>query len=214
MESEADEYRRNGNDIVVCPDEAQGNLCRVRNWILDEMMGDYDGLVLMDDDISRIFEYQDTEKVYMKGEDWMEFCEMMGILCRDANVFFFGINPASDKGSYREHMPFSFTAYIGGPIQGFMKGNRLRYDEGLPLKEDYDMSLQQVQHYGYVLRANWCSLDVKQSEQEGGCSTYRNLEKEKDQFFKLRKKWGSKWVRYDGSSKRGFDYNPIIKFPY
>ena len=30
-ESEAEEYLENGNDIIVCPDQAQGNISRVRN---------------------------------------------------------------------------------------------------------------------------------------------------------------------------------------
>ena len=36
-ESDADEYRYNGNDIIVVPDTAQGNVCRIRNYILDNL---------------------------------------------------------------------------------------------------------------------------------------------------------------------------------
>jgi hypothetical protein len=57
------------------------------------------------------------------------------------------------------------------------------------------------------------SYDVKQAEQAGGCSTYRTSEREKEQFELLQRKWGSKIVRYDSSSKKGFDFNPIIKVP-
>ena len=32
-ESQAEEYKKNGNDIVICPDSAQGNISRIRNWI-------------------------------------------------------------------------------------------------------------------------------------------------------------------------------------
>jgi hypothetical protein len=32
-ESDAEEYLKNGNDIEIVPDSAQGNLCRIRNYI-------------------------------------------------------------------------------------------------------------------------------------------------------------------------------------
>jgi len=213
-DAEGWDYRDNGNIVEVCPDTAQGNLCRVRNWILDKFQDEYDCIVLLDDDIGGVFEWQEQEKRKMEGEEFMEFCEMAAIMAEDAGVYFWGVNPGKDKGSYREHTPISFSSYICGSVQAFMKGNKLRYDEKLPLKEDYDMTLQQLKKYHYVLRFNWVVLDVKQSEQEGGCATYRNLDREKEQFFRLQKKWGGKIVTYDKLSKAVFDYNPILKLPY
>ena len=32
-ESEAEAYKKNGNDIIICPNSAQGNISRIRNWI-------------------------------------------------------------------------------------------------------------------------------------------------------------------------------------
>jgi hypothetical protein len=119
MESEVDQYVKNGNDVVSCPDEIQGNLCRVRNWILDKYLEEYDCLVLMDDDINGIFEWVDQAHYRLKGDEWMEFCEMMGVLAKDAGVYFWGVNPGADKGSYREHTPYSFSAYCGGACAGF-----------------------------------------------------------------------------------------------
>lgn len=213
-ESEYEEYKKNGNDVVSCPDEVQGNLCRVRNYILDFYEDYYDCIVLMDDDIHHIHEWEGQKKVPIEGEDWRELCEVAAIMCKESGVYFWGVNSNNDKGSYREHTPISFSSYIAGPIQGFMTGGGLRYDENLPLKEDYDMTLQQLVKHGYVLRLNFVLLSVKQSEQEGGCATYRNLEREKEQFMRLRRKWGSKLVRYDDKSLAVFDYNPILKLPY
>lgn len=55
---------------------------------------------------------------------------------------------------------------------------------------------------------------------KGGCAQYRNMEREKQQFEMLQKKWGSKIVRLDTSNKgrskkdrKYIDYNPIIKIP-
>jgi hypothetical protein len=64
------------------------------------------------------------------------------------------------------------------------------------------------------LRVNYACYDVKQAEQEGGCATYRNIQKEIMQFNLLQKKWGSRIIRQDKKSKRSFDFNPILKLPH
>lgn len=97
--------------------------------------------------------------------------------------------------------------------------NPIRYDERLPLKEDYDITLQHMLKYRGALRVQKYHYNCKQSEQKGGCATYRSMIKEKEQFDLLVKKWGSDIVRYDSTVRKGtkkqksFDYNPIIKVP-
>jgi len=212
-ESDKEEYLKAGHDIVVVPDSAQGNLCRVRNYSLDHLMGEADCLVLMDDDYRGVYVWQEQERRRLDMEELREFCEVNAILCRDWGFYFWGLNLSTDKGFYREHTPFGTVQYIGGPFQAHMKGSEIRYDEELPLKEDYDLSLQHMRRYGGCLRVNYACYDVKQAEQEGGCAVYRNSAAERDQFMKLRRKWGSDIVKKDTSSRRGFDFNPIIKAP-
>lgn len=213
MESEAEEYRASGNEIVVCPDKAQGNLCRVRNWILDTYLEQYDCVVILDDDISYIGRWSERIKKKFEPEELLEFCEAHAILCEDAGLKFWGINCVSDKGAYMEYTPFGFLQYIGGPFQAHMAGSQIRYDESLPLKEDYDMSLQHMQQTGGCLRINYAFYEAKQSEQTGGCSTYRNLDREKQQFILLQKKWGENVITLDKKSRKSYDYNPILKVP-
>jgi hypothetical protein len=111
-------------------------------------------------------------------------------MARDLWVYFWWINVNSDKKCYREYSPFSMVAYIWWPFQCFLKDGGLRYDENLPLKEDYDMTLQQCNKYRRVLRVNAYHYFCKQSEQSGGCATYRNIEREIQQFEALQKKMG------------------------
>jgi hypothetical protein len=211
-ESEADAYRKNGNDIVVCPDSAQGNLCRVRNWILDNLFDDADCIVILDDDCSGVGRWQDQKKKVFKPEELEEFCENASILCNEFGFKFWGLNCVTDKGAYREYSPFGTLQYIGGPFQAHLK-NKIRYDEALPLKEDYDITLQHIKTNGGCLRFNFAHYQVKQSEQAGGCAAYRNLDYEKSQFFDLQRKWGKDVIKMDSTSKRSFDYNPIMKVP-
>jgi hypothetical protein len=62
-ESEAQEYINNGNDIVIVPNEAQGNLCRIRNYILDNFFDDADCLILLDDDCKGIYRWENQKKI-------------------------------------------------------------------------------------------------------------------------------------------------------
>ena len=211
-ESEAKEYKKNGNDILICPDNIQGNLCRVRNWILDSVEDDADCIVILDDDCSGIGRWQNQKKIIFSPDELDEFCESASILCEDFGFKFWGLNCVTDKGAYREYTPLGTLQYIGGPFQAHLK-NDIRYDEKLPLKEDYDITLQHIQKNGGCLRFNFAHYQVKQSEQEGGCSAYRNFDFEKKQFFDLQKKWGRDIIKRDKTSRRSFDYNPILKVP-
>jgi hypothetical protein len=211
-ESESLEYIDNGNDIVIVPDSAQGNLCRIRNYILDNFFEDADCLILLDDDCKGIYRWQDQKKIKFNPEELLEFTEQMTILCDEFGFKFWGLNCVTDKGAYREHTPFGTLQYIGGPFQAHLK-NEIRYDLDLPLKEDYDITLQHIKKYGGCLRVNFANYDVKQAEQAGGCATYRNVQKETEQFELLQKKWGTKIIVKDNNSKRKFDFNPILRIP-
>lgn len=188
-------------------------MCRVRNWILNNYLEKYDAIILLDDDYESVIRWEKQKQNKLNSDEFEEICESIAILCKDFGFYFFGLNCVTDKGAYREHTPFSTNKYIGGPFQGFLKGNVLRYDESLNLKEDYDMTLQNLKKYNGCLRANFASYNVKQAKQKGGCSTQRNTNEEKNQFELLQKKWGSKIIQKDNQSKRSFDFKPILKSP-
>jgi hypothetical protein len=212
-ESEAEEYRKNGNEIIECPDSAQGNLCRVRNWMLDNLFDDADCIVLLDDDCSAIKVWQEQVAHTLSPDELTEYCENWASMCQEWGYHFWGLNCIPDKGAYREYTPFGTLQYIGGPFQAHLKSSELRYDEELPLKEDYDLTLQHIQRYGGCMRVNYAHYVVKQAEQEGGCATYRNMDREKQQFFDLQRKWGKDVIARDKGSKRTFDFNPVLKVP-
>ena len=129
------------------------------------------------------------------------------------------VDGSIDEMAYRHASPFSTVSPVLGPFQCFMKGNRCFYDETLPLKEDYDMTLQQLNLERVILRVNAYHYVCKQSVNEGGCASYRNREREKQQIEALCQKWGSDIVKLDttnkGHSKKKKldDYNTIIHIP-
>lgn len=227
-EGEYEAYKKeNPNaDIVSCPKGIQGNLCRIRNYIIKKELEEKgaDVLLIIDDDMKGVYYYEDKKLNLVKTENLLAFIAKYSLLAKEFGAYFWGVNVNQDKQCYREYTPFSTVSYIGGPFQCFLKGNDCYYDENLPLKEDYDMTLQQLNKHRIVLRVNKACYKVKQAEQAGGCATYRNFEREKSQLNLLIKKWGSKIVKIDKSDRnhrtkkvRGggadIDFNPVIKVP-
>lgn len=226
---EYDEYRlANGSaDIIRCEDGIQGNLCRVRNYIIRrEFSGGADAVAIVDDDMKGLYLWEGDEsnhtihKRLIKTNELKAFFDKYSYVCGEMGYKYWGANCNQDAMSYRPvYIPFHTNQYIGGPLQVFLKGNECFYDERLPLKEDYDMTLQQCNRYRGCLRLNFLTYDVKQSEQTGGCASYRTMMREKEQFELLRKKWGENIVKEDKSNKgrsdkeHRFDYNPIIHVP-
>lgn len=207
-------------DIVSVPDGIQGNLCRIRNYIIDQELKDNDVCLIIDDDLGGVYYFEKLEEKRVEPEDFLEFIEKYSVMAKDMGAFFWGVNCNSDPQCYREYTPFSTVSYIGGPFQCFLKGVEERYDETLPLKEDYDMTLQQLNKHRVVLRVNKFHYKCEQSTNVGGCATYRNIEREKEQLRLLQKKWGSKIVKIDKTDRshsskkvKKIDYNPVVKVP-
>lgn len=217
-------------NIISVPSGIQGNLCRIRNYILDtEFKAGNDVVVIVDDDLKGVYMWCGTDAIpYSKNikitaDRFLEMIAVFSQMCDDFGFKMWGVNPnGHNKMAYMPYTPFGTASYIGGPFQAFLK-NPLRYDERLPLKEDYDMSLQHCNKYRGNFRVNFLYYEAEQSVQAGGCASYRNRQKEQQQLDMLIRKWGSDIVKIDKSknpnSAVGFaekkyeDYNPIIKIP-
>lgn len=217
-ESEKAEYEKNGNRVWAIPDDVQGNVSRVRNYILNHAPEPW--VVMIDDDIRCLARWEGNKRKDLTSDQAHEFLELCCLMANEWGTCFWGLNVSPDKGTYREYTPFSTTTFCGGPIQGHLQ-NPCRYDEKLPLKEDYDMTLQVLNRFRSILRFNFAFYDAKQAEQKGGCATYRTIDREKEQNNRLLKKWGPRIVSFDtGASKaktrKGkvlYDINPIIRAP-
>lgn len=224
-ESEAEAYQNANPDatIVSCEKGIQGNLCRIRNHILDtEFANGADVVLLLDDDLKGVYRYENNLPARLiRTEDFLEFLAHHSLLCSEFGFYFWGMNVNPDKQNYREYTPFSTVSYIGGPFQCHLKGSEIRYDENLFLKEDYDITIQHCNKYRGCLRLNAYHYQAKQSVNAGGQANFRNRDVEEAQNQLLEKKWGTAIVRRDSSDrshsrkkdKKHKDYNPVIKIP-
>lgn len=222
-ESEYDNYIKNNPEYKDCfvkvPYGVQGNVARIRNYILEDNK-EMDVCCIVDDDIDYIGYYEGLKLNKLGKDDIIPFIEKYSVLCEDFGFKMWGVNLNSDPQCYREYTPFSTISVVLGPFSCYLKGNVCRYDEELPLKEDYDISLMNINKYRGILRVNKYHYCCDQSNSKGGCASIRNLEREKEQLEMLIKKWGSKIVKNDMSDKshsskkkKKIDYNPIVVIP-
>lgn len=228
-EREYEDYlRENPNhkdNIISVPNEVQGNVSRIRNYILDHELAENDVVLLIDDDLHRVGRFEPKgmygyNDITLDEDELYDMLEEYSILCDDFGFKHWGVMCNMDALSYRQTTPFSTVSYIGSPFSVFLKGNPLRYDERLPLKEDYDMTLQNCNKYRGCLRVNKYHYDCKQSKQAGGCASYRNYDREIQQLKALQAKWGDDIVKIDTvlnhnakKVKKNIDYNPVIHIP-
>lgn len=229
-EDEYEAYRKANNPeakIISCEKGIQGNLCRIRNHIMKTEFANGADVVLIVDDDMKCMEYFESENGYayakhkLETEDFLDFIEKYSENAVEIGAYFWGVNVNADAQCYSHYTPFSTVSYIGGPFQCFLRGNDCWYDERLPLKEDYDMTLQQLEKHRVVFRVNKYHYIVRQAEQAGGCATYRNYEREKSQLELLQRKWGKQIVKIDTvdrnhkskKKKVKIDFNPIIRIP-
>lgn len=201
--SDYDDYIKNNEhgEVVMCDDGVQGNLPRVRNYILDkEFKNGADIVVMMDDDISYVgmfrHDWESNSKYAqkVKREDLDDIIINYSILCEEFGFGMWVFNYNNDGLLYKEFTPFSTTKVALGQFVVFVK-NELRYDENLPLKEDYDMAVQQARKYRGVLTVNCGFVKGDFGKLAGGTTIRRNHKREFEQFKLFKKKWGSGIVR-------------------
>ncbi len=206
--------------VRVLPDSLRGNLPKIKNYILDKQK-DADVNVMVDDDIKMIGMFEGNKLYKIEMNDLYRMIEKYSIMCRGFGFYLWGINVNIDKQCYREYSPFSTKSYVSSSFSCFLKGNELRYDPRFPLKEDYDMTIQQCNEYRGLLRINKMCYEKKSAENIGGCALYRNMVTEMDQLKLLQQKWGTKIVKIDKNirshnmikKKNLIDFNPIIRVP-
>lgn len=206
-EFEAEAYERAGARVMVVPDAARGNIARVRNWILDH--ADDDEIVMLDDDLKEVGYFGKPAKHNaMSAGEILRLLRRGFVLARDWGATLWGVNLQNDPKFYRTWTPFSTLLPVLGTFSCHVAPT-LRYDETLSLNEDYDFFLKTIRERRVVVRMNKYYYLADHVNKRGGCSTYRTVEREREQAEIMRRRWGSDVVRYDFSKS----FNPVIHVP-
>lgn len=199
--------------IIAIPDDHNKNICYARNWLLDNINEKY--LLMIDDDIKSIGYWESNVEYQLSKVGFEKFVENGFVMCEEAKTILWGMNLQTDKKFYREYAPFSFLKIVTNTFFGVINVDKeIRYDVDLYLKEDYDFSLQVLKKYGRILRFNKYHYLAEHINMEGGCSSYRTLEKELEHAKMFQEKWGSKVVQINRETQMGNkSINPIVRVP-
>lgn len=193
-EEEEHLYRKLGYRLLTIPKGTVKDISTTRNWILDN--AECKHIVMVDDDISSMLFLYKRNREKLDAIQIDRFIVNMFNVSISMQIGIWGVNLIPDPIGYSINKPFSFHTPILGPFCGHIIDD-IRYDPELSLKEDYDFYLQKINKYGIAIRANYISYQCDHLQKEGGCQTYRSIEEERRQQELLRKKWGSKIVRYN-----------------
>lgn len=213
-EFEAQQYRDAGHSVFVLPDSIRGNIARVRNYLLEHSPRRY--LLMVDDDFQDFFwvltKISHREKQTLSASNLDALIQNGFVMADDSGASLWGVNMAHDPRFYTQNRPFSLSLPVLGTFSGHILDSGIRYDETLPLKEDYDFFIKTLEEKRIVLRLNFLMYQVDHQKLAGGCQEYRTEELEEDNFQRLQQKWGSDIVKR-GASSKGQDINPVIRRP-
>lgn len=203
--AQASKYREHyGKRVIVVPDRHDGQIARKRNWILNEFVED-DDVIMIDDDVSGIWKFESpngtTERVgeyrhKLNGEAVRQLALESFEIARGFHTVLWGMNQHHAFWTYRAS-PITLTNVILGPFMGIVKGCKLRFDERMGAKEDYDFSLQVLRRFRCIVRWQKYHYMADHGNNAGGITVQRSFEKEKAWAQAIMRKWGSSVISYD-----------------
>lgn len=178
------DYIRAGAVNVV---EAGTDICMARNAAIDDA-GSYPS-IQTSDDLKRI------KKIHMMGGKRQTFAisfdevifELMGIMRR--SKFNYGGTAVTSNQLNYTGKDISTDKLIVCDLICVMNGTR--FDPKMALKEDYDLTIDQLLRYGGVIRLDNILCEFPHRENKGGANTYRNSKSEAEATKKLFDKWGN-----------------------
>lgn len=185
-EGEADEYIKAGAHYV---NESASNICEARNNALNAAYRRNLPCIQISDDLKNI----KTISLDQKGNRATNFITVEQTInalieqIKINNSYFGGVAINSNPLNYTGK-DISIDKLI---VNDFicMMPSQWKFDERLPLKEDYDMCVQQLLHGNKIIRLNNILCDFPHRQNEGGANTYRNDTTEAEATRKLMVKW-------------------------
>jgi len=197
-ESEADDYRALGVDVLAVEDSKINSFAKVQNWIIEN--APVDVACVLDDDISNFIYRLDKSVRITDPETVTAELERMCQLVVDLGI---GI-----LGSPIVMIPYSYTAEFHlagmiGPIRVYnrskVKGRYLT----MPFFGDTDFVLQEILANRIILRPDYFGTDAKLELNKGGMNLKRNRKMQLESAEAMKAKWG-KYFRYN--AKRNITY--------
>jgi len=217
-ESQADDYAQvlPPGRMIIIPDNADGNIARKRNWILQNIPRP---LLMIDDDVKCLIHSEKgaceklMQHIKLTPHEALDAIISGFNLAHQWGCVLWGINVNTDGRNYQQYKPFSLTQVVLGPFQGHLDHDLL-CDERMGTKDDYDFSLQVLNKYQKILRLNKFAYDCDHGDNKGGIVSMRTMEVEKEYNRRIMSKWGSHIIKYPENPRKMKDLlNGMVSVP-
>lgn len=203
-------------NCYLLPDGVQGNIARVRNYILKYARSKkIECFSMCDDDISRLFIYDSELKSRKKELTAFEFDYILDkfseTFIEKENCIGWSLNETDQPRNYKGLVNCNNACFMSGTFSIYFPDSiTFEFDERLSLKEDYDFTLQALTNGKVIYKFSGLMYKPERVtnglKNFGGCSIYRTSEKETEQIKLMKEKWGD-FIKYkDG------DINGVINY--
>jgi hypothetical protein len=165
---------------------------RTRNFILDRV-GAGGEVVICDDDIRGAGEFfEKTPGRYASRKldpvDFLRKLRMALDMAKIRRAHLIGVAPTTNPLIYNPRRLVHPNVFINGPLMGIRVTN-LRFDTDLPVKCDYDFTVQHIASRRGVLRFDGLWQDNDFDTLPGGRSCYKKEGDKEASFRRLLQKW-------------------------
>jgi hypothetical protein len=180
---EAPDYRYCGAGRVV---EA-GALCVSRNRALDDAHQAGVACLQLSDDLRGVARTTGTTRADVTPIPLADAVRELQEAMDQAGAHLAGVAPTANPFYSRQRV--HNRGFIVGDMCLVAWGCHLRWDELLPLKEDYDYTCQHLASYGAVARVDWLLASFAHRTNKGGAVAVRTHELEQQAIGRLLQKW-------------------------
>lgn len=172
--------------VVTCGD----NICAARNRAIEEA-GKYP-CIQVSDDLKRINYVTLPEngkgKRIVVPSTFDDAVDTLVTQLKMCGYFYGGVALTNNRMNYQGHYFTTDKLIVNDLICIMPRVRPLNFE--IPLKEDYDMTIQQLLNVGGVVRCEQYLCDFPHRDNQGGANTYRNDNTEGRATELLKAKWG------------------------
>ena len=168
-ENEKRIYQNSHSKIVV----GKLGLCNQRNFIR-KYYPEGTKIIWMDDDVQDL-KFINADKKILSVTNLDQVVEIGFKNCIKAGTKLWGIYPLINN-MFMSHTITQDLRYIAGPFYGTINDQRSTLDGTLPVKEDFERTLEYYSEFGAVVRLNYVGILTKYYNNTGGLGHVRTEE--------------------------------------
>lgn len=176
-------YLANGAKEVII----SGTLMDSRNAALDYCFNLNKVCIQLSDDLEKVMLNDFTGKRTHQYTTALNAIQKVLPHFIKSKYYFGGFPPTNNP--FFSLKEFEYNKFIVGDFI-FIKPNKLRFDSGLRLKEDYDYTLQHIKEFNGCIRYGEFLCSFKHYSNKGGAVSYRTNNLEQETISYLKDKWG------------------------